>query len=425
MQCLRCWLITLLNELKKSLAMLRAIDLFAGCGGLSEGFEQSRHFDIFAHVEWAKTPVEVLRKRLELKLGVEKARDRVLHFDMQDTKRLFGGWKDDEDYGSHVGLDHLVKTVGKPDVIIGGPPCQAYSVAGRVRDENGMHDDYRNYLFEHYLEVVGRYKPRAFIFENVPGMLSASPGGVSIPDRIIQAFQSIGYSVVPDLRKAVIDATDYGVPQLRKRVIILGLKDSEFRSPQESLSKFYELTLPRYRTKVMSASEALAGLEKLYPSKEIIREGGKKFSHAPIVSKVPDHSPRFHSERDIEIFRLLAEDKSLPISRRIYASAESLKDLYTKFTGKVSAVHKYHVLDPTLPSNTIPAHLYKDGLRHIHWDPRQARSITVREAARLQTFPDDFEFSHSATENYKMIGNAVPPRLARAVGSALAELLGA
>jgi len=107
----------------------------------------------------------------------------------------------------------------------------------------------------------------------------------------------------------------------------------------------------------------------------------------------------------------------------LYTSIDSIKSLYTARTGKKSAVHKYYVIRPNEPSNTIPAHLYKDGLRHIHWDSKQCRTLTVREAARLQTFDDDFEFLGSMGDQYKMIGNAVPPLFAKKLSIALGDLL--
>jgi DNA (cytosine-5)-methyltransferase 1 len=125
--------------------------------------------------------------------------------------------------------------------------------------------------------------------------------------------------------------------------------------------------------------------------------------------------------RDIEIFRELATDLSRKDKK--YRTVEDLKRLYTEKTGKLSNVHKYYVLEPDKPSNTIVAHLHKDGLRHIHPDPAQARSITVREAARLQSFPDDFTFLGSMGDQYKMIGNAVPPTMARNIAFSLNELL--
>ena len=120
------------------------------------------------------------------------------------------------------------------------------------------------------------------------------------------------------------------------------------------------------------------------------------------------HHCRFHNNRDIEIFELLARD--LQSANPRYSSVKSIKELYRNKVGKEAAVHKYYVLRNHEPSNLIPAHLHKDGLRHIHPDPEQARSITAREAARLQTFPDDFVFKGSRSDIFKMIGNAVPPK---------------
>lgn len=154
----------------------KLIDLFAGCGGLLEGFLQSERFVDIASVEWQKPMVDTLRHRLKSKWNAEDVDSKVMHFDIQREEELYYGW-DDEKYGSNPGLDYFINKSGGIDVIIGGPPCQAYSIAGRVRDENGMRNDYRNYLFEHYINIVDRYKPKLFIFENVPGMLSAMPDG--------------------------------------------------------------------------------------------------------------------------------------------------------------------------------------------------------------------------------------------------------
>ena len=153
---------------------INTIDLFAGCGGLMDGFEKSNFYDTLACVEWEKSPCENLEKRLKEKWGYNNANDIVMRFDIQRTQELFSGWKNDIEYGTGKGLDNLIGD-NKLDVIIGGPPCQAYSIAGRIRDKDGMKNDYRNYLFESYLKVVNRYKPKFFIFENVPGILSASP----------------------------------------------------------------------------------------------------------------------------------------------------------------------------------------------------------------------------------------------------------
>ena len=131
--------------------MLRVIDLFAGCGGLTEGFLSDR-FEIVAHVEWDRHATHVLKHRLK-QVNPNHHEDSVMRFDIQRTEEMIAGFEDDEEFGSHLGLDHLVNN--QPiDVVIGGPPCQAYSIAGRIRDENGMQDDYRNYLFESFVEVL-------------------------------------------------------------------------------------------------------------------------------------------------------------------------------------------------------------------------------------------------------------------------------
>ena len=399
------------------------IDLFAGCGGLLDGFMQEGHYNSLACVEWEKYPCLTLANRLEKKWKHKNASNEVVRFDIQRTNELFQGF-DDPDYGKHVGLDSLVGDK-KVDVIIGGPPCQAYSLAGRIRDEHGMRDDYRNYLFESYIRVVKHFKPKYFVFENVVGMLSAAPDGTPIVDKISAAFAEAGYKVTDDFRNALFDVADFRIPQHRNRVIILGVRKDACKSNAEAASiikAFYDEIMPSYKSKMRTVQDAIGDLPKIYPTKDVIFDSGKKYSHSPIESTgVLNHSPRFHSKRDQNVFRLLAED--IRSGQNVYTSTDALKQLYTKITGKKSNVHKFYVLRWNEPSNTIPAHLYKDGLRHIHPDPEQARSITVREAARLQTFADDFEFLGPTMAQYKMIGNAVPSGFAKIIAKALNEVI--
>ena len=403
--------------------MLNTIDLFVGCGGLSEGFEQSRKYKMIGAVEWEPSPVKELRNHLKNRWGIQDSEERVLQFDIQRTEELFNGWKDKK-FGESKGLDALVGN-RQLDVIIGGPPCQAYSVAGRIRDEHGMREDYRNYLFESYLKVVQHYKPRVFVFENVPGILSAKPGdgSVRIIDLIQKAFADAGYAVLPDLSNAIIDMTEYGVPQNRKRIIILGVSKEHYGDKAEAMvEKFYSSYLPQYKIeKKATVRDAIGDLPKLRPLDEPISYFGRKLSHSVSDPLINGHISRFHNKRDIELFKFLEED--IASGRMKYTSAKSLKTLYTKLTGKTSNVHKYYVLRWDEPSNLIPAHLFKDGLRHIHPDPEQARTITVREAARLQTFPDDYYFNCSQTDAFKMIGNAVPPLFAKKVAYAIYHLI--
>ncbi|EJL6600489.1 MULTISPECIES: DNA cytosine methyltransferase [Vibrio] len=399
--------------------MLSTIELFAGCGGLTEGFKQSGKFEIKAAVEWDKHAVRTLRNRLESKWNYQDATSKVIQFDIQRTNELIKGYNNDVEYGSSIGLERLVGGK-KIDVVIGGPPCQAYSIAGRIRDDKGMHEDYRNFLFESYIKVVEYFRPKACIFENVQGMLSAAPGGIPIVERVTEAFEKAGYHISTNLRyDALFDTADFGVPQKRLRVIIVAISKSEYPDYRGRVIKFYEKLNSLKVNSVKTVEDAISDLPRLYPL-DIVKN---KISHRAVEGKlkINNHEPRFHNERDINIFKLLADD--ILSGKNEYSNSENLKMLYTEKTGKTSSVHKYHVLRLNKPSNTIPAHLYKDGLRHIHPDPTQARSITVREAARLQTFPDDFIFISSQGNNYKMIGNAVPPLFAKNIALALSEIL--
>lgn len=401
---------------------IKSVDLFAGCGGLMDGFEQSGYFNTVAAVEWEKAPCRNLEIRLRDRWKYSDAENRVLRFNIQRTDELFKGWSNDPDYGDSEGLDNLVNEANGIDVIIGGPPCQAYSIAGRVRDENGMRDDYRNYLFESYIKVLERYKPKLFVFENVPGILSAKPDNRNIIEVIQESFNDVGYLVLGDLKKAIIDFTDYGVPQNRKRIIIFGVRKDYFGEESEKIVKeFYKEYLPKYKEKKKTVYESIGDLAKLYPLDDAMKVDGIRTRHSVDKSNMPNHIARWQSDRDIGIFKLLAED--IELKRCEYTSTDALKQLYTKMTGKVSNVHKYHVIRWNQQSNLIPAHLYKDGLRHIHPDSAQQRTLTVREAARLQTFPDDYIFDGSNMELYKMIGNAVPPQFAKCCATALYNIL--
>lgn len=401
--------------------MLNTIDLFAGCGGLTEGFKQSGMFNFISGIEWDKDALATLRHRLKYKWGYKNAKELAIYFDIQRTNEFFEGFSNDEQYGSCIGLNKLIGEQ-KVDAIIGGPPCQAYSIAGRIRDEHGMQNDYRNYLFESYIKVVDKVRPKACIFENVPGMLNAAPGGISIVERITQAFNLIGYSISSDLANdALFNVADYGVPQNRRRVIIVAVNNEAFPNPIEAVKEFYRTLNSNKSVQFKTVHESIGDLPHIYPLANPEKRKSHYVKKDLLSPTILDHRPRYHNPRDVSIFRLLAEDIENETFK--YKSAQALQELYTAKTGRASAVHKYYVLRRDRPSNTIPAHLYKDGLRHIHYDSKQARSITVREAARLQSFPDDFEFLGSNGSKYKMIGNAVPPLFAKKIAIALAEII--
>lgn len=400
---------------------IKMLDLFAGCGGLTDGFMQTGCYNEIAAVEWKGPQVRTLRNRLRTKWNKMNAEESVLHFDIQREEELFFGWTGDPDFGDSKGLDYFVNEAFGIDIIIGGPPCQAYSVAGRVRDENGMEDDYRNYLFEHYLSIVDRYNPDLFIFENVPGILSAAPHGKKVSEIIPREFAKKGYILTENLSNAIVNAADYNVPQNRKRVIMVGINKAAFVGVdiQAMLNDFYQNILPSHKGKIITVRQAIGDLPQLDAYWDV-EHHSKRISHSTPVCDLTWHQPRYNNTRDMDTFRILAED--IASGKREYDS-KRIADLYEKKVGSKSPIHRYHVLEPDQPSTTIIAHLYKDGNRFIHYDPNQARSITPREAGLLQSFDKDFEFLGARGNVYEMIGNAVPPKLAKALAESVVELL--
>ena len=400
---------------------IKMLDLFAGCGGLTDGFMQTGCYNDIAAVEWKEPQVRTLRNRLLNKWKKTNAEESVLHFDIQREDELFGGWSNDPVFGDSKGLDYYVNEASGIDIIIGGPPCQAYSVAGRVRDEHGMEDDYRNFLFEHYLSIVDRYRPDLFIFENVPGILSAAPHGKKVSEIIPKEFAKKGYIITNDLSNAIVNAADYNVPQNRKRVIMVGINKEVFGGIdiQAMLKDFYENILPSHKGKTITVRQAIGDLPKLeaYWDEE---HHSKRISHSTPSCDLTWHQPRYNNTRDMDTYKTLAED--IESGKREYDS-KKISELYEEKIGSKSPIHRYHVLDPDQPSTTIIAHLHKDGNRFIHYDSKQARSITPREAGLLQSFDKDFEFLGARGSVYEMIGNAVPPQLAKALAESIVELL--
>ncbi len=403
------------------------IDLFAGCGGLSEGFLQTGLFEGLAHIEWETPMVNTLRQRLVDKWNhnVDDAQKRVIKFDIQKTDELISGQWSNETKAKYEKENHpdivskgLNGLVGDTvDLIIGGPPCQAYSIAGRAQSPTGMKFDYRNYLFESFVKIVEAFKPKAFVFENVPGLLSACPGDIPVRCRIFDAFKSIGYDIrTPEkLKDSVYCAEDYDVPQKRNRVIIIGTKhDSGF-----NVEDFYHsLTLHKSQKPHKTVKDAIGNMPKLFPRETIIRVGRNNVSHEQREGIVIDlHIPRYHGERDQRLFKEWLANGMNKFSQR------EKMDFYTKITGHTSNHIKYRNLEWDKPSPTIVAHLHKDGYMFIHPDIEQLRTITIREAALLQSFPLDYKFVGSNPYCYKMIGNAVPVLFAKAIAESMYEVL--
>ena len=408
---------------------LTFIDLFAGCGGLTEGFLLSGQYKALAHVEWERPMVDTLRHRLEKVWGysAEEAKRDVIHFDIQKTDELInGGWSDKSiaEYGATNHKDVVDRglrgIVGdqKVDLIIGGPPCQAYSIHGRAQDKNSMRDDYRNYLFESFIRVVSAFQPDVFVFENVMGILSAKPGGRHVTERIYEAFTNAGYEIraPKDLPNSVFDAVKFGVPQYRRRVIIIGVRSGV----NKTLSEFYSsIANEQLDTPEKTVKDAIGSFPKIYPLKEPVKVGRSNVSHTVKRPKVEitQHEPRFHAPREVAIFKdWITRDLN-------HVSHAEQVAYYKNATGHDTLYTKYKNLTWDKPSHTVVAHLSKDGMMFIHPDPKQARSITIREAATLMSFPLDFDFIGSNPYCFRMIGNAVPVLLARGIANGIAKEL--
>ena len=406
---------------------LTVIDLFSGCGGLSEGILQTKMFEPLAHVEWELPMVNTLRDRLVKKWNhtVEDAEKRVIHFDIQKTDELISGnWseKSKEVYANNNhssiinnGLEGLIGNK-KVDVIVGGPPCQAYSIHGRATDSSSMVEDYRNFLFESFAKIVENFKPEVFVFENVPGILSAKPGGISITERIYKEFDKIGYDIKKPskMNDTVFDCSDFKVAQNRKRVLIFGVK----KDSNLNLEDFYKKMNEEKSKKIkLTIRDIIGDLPAFKPLAKAIKQEGKNISHTSKENNISQHVPRYNNERDISIFKEWVERKMN------YVSSKEKIEFYFRKTGKQTLYSKYRSLEWDKQSYTIVAHLQKDGLMFIHPDSKQARSITIREAALLMSFPIDYDFIGSNGYCYKMIGNAVPVNLAKAIGQTVYDVI--
>ena len=391
------------------------VDLFAGCGGLSEGFYRMG-YNALAHVEINSVACKTLKTRMKY-YGYKNADDEVLEMDITRADIIDR-------------MDEAVKgrTV---DVIIGGPPCQAYSSLGRAKDDNAMQKDPRNYLFESYVKVLNHYLPKFFVFENVTGLLTAKINGKYIIKTIFEALGE-NYNVKFDPKMMVLNSANYGVPQIRKRVIIIGVrKDIDIE-----LEKIYEGILKTHYDPEMDDAES-KGLKKFVTVRDAIEELPPLYpgEGSPIVefkskmnneflqrihlsddTVLRDHVARNHNDKDIE--RYIAMSKNKWTFQEMLEKRKDLRHEKKRVFGNSYAVQWWD-----LPSKTIIAHLYKDGNQFIHPDYKQGRTFTVREAARIQSFPDDFVFEGSRTEQYKQIGNAVPPLLAEAIAKSIKEQL--
>lgn len=399
------------------------IDLFAGAGGLSEGFSAENYLPV-AHVEMNEAACLTLKTRAcywwlkdHGKLDVyrsylkkEISRDALYSQVPSEITNAVICEKLGDDTTPGI-MDKITKSMDAfgartVDLIIGGPPCQAYSLVGRGRKD--MSNDPRNVLYQQYLAILKKFQPLMFVFENVPGLLTAAKGKYF--DDIKNSFDNLGYK----LEYHVLNASDYGVLQKRRRIILIGWK------------RELNLSYPEIHREKLHATvnDLLSDLPEMLPG-----ESKDQYSTTEIndylektgIRKQDDiltwHVTRCHRETDREIYRIAINEWNNSGKRLAYNELpEELKfhKNQTAFTDRFKVVEADEAA-----CHTMVAHIAKDGHYYIHPDIKQARSISVREAARIQSFPDDYFFEGPRTAAFMQIGNAVPPILAKAIASAV------
>lgn len=406
---------------------LNYIDLFSGAGGLSEGFINAG-FNPIAHVEIDGHACRTLETRLVYhKLKGQGRLDAYYNYLLGKIDRadFIKEYSDNElsDSVLNIGIgeennafifDKVDGLVGdkEVDLIVGGPPCQAYSLVGRSRDKNRMKDDPRNHLYKEYGKFLSRYKPKVFVFENVTGLLSAN-GGQYYEDMKIY-FGKIGY----ELDDKVHNSADFGVLQTRKRVILIGWrKDVEFSYPvfekQERIWKVLDLLQD---LKPLKPGEQI-NITKYHKKPSVYLD---KFQLRNGVNFVTQHVTRPHNERDLEIYRRAI---NLWINEKRRLKYPDLPEYLKTHKNEKSFVDRFKVVDPNGYSHTMVAHISKDGHHYIYPDAKQVRSLSVREAARIQSFPDDYFFEGGRGAAFRQIGNAVPPLMALEIAKQIKERL--
>ncbi|MGO1058530.1 DNA cytosine methyltransferase [Planococcus sp. FY231025] len=450
-----------LNTLTKIITeQLEVVDLFSGCGGLALGF-QEEGMHIISGMELNEAAANTASYNLHWKHGIE---NEHLCGDVTLT--------DGSVFSNH-----------NNPIVIGGPPCQAYSMIGRAKlnslgEERSAFNDSRGALFHDFLRIALDLNARAVVMENVPE--SVNYNGINIPETVCEMLSENGYEAI----WTVLNSADFGVPQTRERVFVMAVKKElgtinfmpapTHKRPDSSFKTMTEMRFPKFtQTKYfrmpltansdmpnwVTVNEALSDLPILFPSSKSLYKLHKPELTLPYQSPPQsDYQIKMrktsllkmegvsgngfrNTKRDFRIFEKMKVNDNYrdahDIAMKILASECIKKGIKAKTHPNQYEVLKKNIvppysiekfltkwkkLDPEKPSHTVVAHLGTDTYSHIHpWEPR---GISVREAARLQSFPDDFYFNCSMTEAFKQIGNAVPPLLSKAVASALRKNLG-
>lgn len=344
---------------------LNVIDLFCGCGGLSYGFEKAGY---------------------NILLGIDNDTKALETFELnhQGTKSIC------RDITTVTYKDDIKPLIGDKiiDVIIGGPPCQGMSLSGPRK-----FDDPRNKLYLTYIRLVEEIRPRAFVIENVPGLVGLFSG--QIKDNIMERFTDMGY----DIQYKILCTADYGVPQNRKRVIFVGTKEGQFKYPKE---------IPEKVTCHMALSD-LPALENELGDEDLPYVDIPQNRYQEMMREnscfVKNHIAANHSDKVKKIISLVPDGGNYKDLPEEYRNSRNFHVAWTRFASDKPA--------PTIDT----------GHRH-HFHYKYNRVPTVRECARLQSFPDSFVFLGNKTQQFRQVGNAVPPLMAQCIAEQLKKTLG-
>lgn len=438
------------------------VDLFAGCGGLSEGFTAAG-FQVGAYLEKDKWACETLRTRImfqyfkevrrlpwyyryvkgevtrgDLRTKFQELSDRI---ESRVIEKEFGK----QEYTQILSaIRNALKSqnISKVNVLLGGPPCQAYSLVGRSRDPNRMEKDKRHFLYQHYLDVLSDLQPDFFVLENVPGLLTAKADGVDIFQKILKDFASItpAYDIAPTYGEYVknprgyfINSSKFLVPQKRSRVLLIGYQRKIGERFQFVKDMFLKLK-QKETSCVLDVADAIGDLPRLKPGEgndrwfapydpaEELKQYQSEMRRQSVG--VCNHRARTHMESDLERYKFFIQHHLNGEKQATLVDLlEERPDLKPDHEHLDKFIDRFKVQWWNRPCKTVMAHISKDGHYYIHPDIEQCRSFTVREAGRCQSFPDNFFFEGPRTEQFRQVGNAVPPRMAKAVAKVLLSTL--
>ena len=419
--------------------MLNFIDLFAGAGGLSEGFIRAGYTPL-AHIEMDKYACDTLKTRAAFHWLKEQKKLEIYKEYLKKKQEKEDGSKLWKEVPQEVTNTVIHETIGekpiaelfekvnnlignkKVDIIVGGPPCQAYSVIGRARMKEKVLDDPRNELYKYYVKFLEHYKPKMFVFENVLGIRSAKNGQPF--EDLKRLVDKAGYVMKDDVQIA----SKHGVLQNRQRIIIVGWrKGIVFHYPDlEPEENHYGILKDLFADlkNIKSGEGKLCeptNYQKPLSEMEYLQKSQIRNSEFDFTTQ---HIARPNNENDREIYKIAVDEW---INNRKRISYPELPARLQHHKNKETFKNRFQVVDPYGCSHTVVAHIAMDGHYYIYPTPNptveNVRSITIREAARIQSFPDDYYFEGSRSAAFKQIGNAVPVVMAHKIAEELKEQL--